>query len=97
MCSTGTLTQNPPPTSSLPSAQPQQRQQPNQQQQQQHQKQQQQQVVEPPKMAIRSKTTLGFKGSASQNRAKPGTSVIVRRRMQAQGEVNIKRLFFELT
>lgn len=40
---------------------------------------------EPPKFT-RSKTTLGVKGSAPSNKIRPGTSVIVRRRMQAQQE-----------
>ncbi|XP_058809085.1 S phase cyclin A-associated protein in the endoplasmic reticulum isoform X1 [Phymastichus coffea] len=40
---------------------------------------------EPPKIT-RSKTTLGVKGSAAPNKIRPGTSVIVRRRMQAQQE-----------
>ncbi|XP_003424996.1 S phase cyclin A-associated protein in the endoplasmic reticulum [Nasonia vitripennis] len=45
-----------------------------------------QQQHEVPKM-VRSKTTLGvMKGPTTPNKMKPGTSVIVRRRMQAQGE-----------
>ncbi|KAJ8667445.1 hypothetical protein QAD02_009108, partial [Eretmocerus hayati] len=49
----------------------------------------QQQPVEAPKL-IRSKTTLGVKSatplSTQPPKIRPGTSVIVRRRMQAQGE-----------
>lgn len=60
------------------------------QNQQQSQPQQQHDV---PKM-MRSKTTLGVKVSAPPNKTRPGTSVIVRRRMQFQGEVICSYIFF---
>ncbi|XP_014222785.1 S phase cyclin A-associated protein in the endoplasmic reticulum isoform X1 [Trichogramma pretiosum] len=49
---------------------------------------QQQKIEQPPKILIRSKTTLGVQSSTapSNSRTRPGTSVMVRRRMQAQGE-----------